>query len=59
MSTLNWPNKGTVQDYVNNFAAYISTKTEKSEVYLVTTTTASKVELGKNELANMLVGATN
>lgn len=32
---IHWPNKGTLQDYVNNFVSYISTKTDKSDVYLV------------------------
>ena len=32
---IHWPNKGTVQDYVNNFVSYVSTRTNKSDVHLV------------------------
>ncbi len=32
---IHWPNKGTVQDYVDNFVSYISTRTGHSHVHLV------------------------
>ena len=32
---INWPSKGTVHDYVHNFASYLSTKTKKCDIYLV------------------------
>ena len=32
---INWPSKGTVYDYVHNFASYLSTKTRKCDIYLV------------------------
>ena len=32
---INWPSKGTVHDYVHNFASYLSTKTRKCDIYLV------------------------
>ena len=32
---INWPSKGTVRDYVHNFASYLSTKTRKCDIYLV------------------------
>ncbi len=32
---IHWPNKGTVQDYVDNFVSYISTRTGHSHVRLV------------------------
>ncbi len=31
---IHWPNKGTVQDYANNFVSY-STRTSQSDVHLV------------------------
>ena len=32
--SVHWPNKGTVQDYINNFCDYVMSKTAHSDVYL-------------------------
>jgi len=53
---IHWPNKGTVQDFVNNFVSYISKKTNRLSYVMFTwylidiTMIASKVEHAKNEL---------
>ena len=32
---INWTSKGTVHDYVPNFASYLSTKTRKSDIFFI------------------------
>ena len=32
---IHWPNRGIVQDFVDNFTSYIMAKVDKSDVYLV------------------------
>ena len=52
---IHWPNKGIVQDYVDNIVSYISTRTGQSNVHLV----FDNVEPDKNELVSLLADATN